>query len=364
MADRLPKATLVVDPRFPGGTSTAVASEIEVLSQLCRLRVAAISSRMFSGKAAHRAIESACEEAGIEIQWDPGTISDEIVILHNPSFLKFETTLGSRIVADRLFVICHENFIRPTGGESFAVGHCIDLISQASLCRRKFLTPISAWNRSTVTRWIEAAGGVAGWEISPIDWTNICSFEFRPPTTTPRDRRGRHSRPGFEKFPDMGTLATLYPETCDSVRILGADSLLEEEAPDSWDLIPFMGEDVAAFLETIDFFVYFTNPCCRESFGRAIGEAIAAGKLVITDPGTATTFGDGVIGATPAEVDAIVRRHVRQPDLYVERVTRAQRDLDGFSATNFSNRFLDLLETTSRRAAPTQSRVEELYALV
>jgi hypothetical protein len=33
------------------------------------------------------------------------------------------------------------------------------------------------------------------------DWINICDFPFAPPTPAPRDRRGRHSRPGFEKFP-------------------------------------------------------------------------------------------------------------------------------------------------------------------
>ena len=63
---------------------------------------------------------------------------------------------------------------------------------------------------------------------------------------------------------------------------------------------------MADFLSGIDFFVYFTNPNWRESFGRVIAEAIAAGKLVITDPGTAATFGDAVVASDGADVDGII----------------------------------------------------------
>ena len=80
-------------------------------------------------------------------------------------------------------------------------------------------------------------------------------------------------------------------------RILGADTLLleTEDLPSHWQLLPFGAIKVADFLASIDFFVYFTHPLWRESFGRAIAEAIAAGKLVITDPATAEAFGPGVI---------------------------------------------------------------------
>lgn len=364
MAHQLPRVTLVVDPRFSGGTSSAVASEIQVLSALSRLRVVAVSSRMFSGQNAHKSIVAACRKAGIEILWDPPAISDEIVVLHNPSFLKFEHVLNPRIVADRLFVICHENFLRPMGGEGFAVRHCLDLIREAAICRQKFLAPISAWNRTTVTDWIDHAGGLPGWKLSPTDWNNICAFDMQPPAEAPRDRRGRHSRPGFEKFPDLDTLGVLFPPSCEAVRILGADILLDETVPPDWDLIPFLGEDVDAFLSTIDFFVYFTNPRWRESFGRAICEAIAAGKLVITDPGTASTFGEGVIGASPADVDAIVAEHITRPELFARRVRQAQNDLGRFSAEAFGQSFLNRLDRTARPSGPTRLREEDLHAVM
>ena len=84
---------------------------------------------------------------------------------------------------------------------------------------------------------------------------------------------------------------------------------------------------VDAFLAGIDFFVYFTHPFWRESFGRSIAEAIAAGKLVITDPVTATSFGSGVISNDGRGVDAIVAAHVAEPGRYRSAVRRAQASL-------------------------------------
>jgi hypothetical protein len=84
---------------------------------------------------------------------------------------------------------------------------------------------------------------------------------------------------------------------------------------------------VPDFLAAIDFFVYFTHPLWRESFGRAIAEAIAAGKLVITDPDTAEPFGPGVIATDGSDIDGIVAAHIAEPDRYAAAVRRAQHDL-------------------------------------
>ena len=63
---------------------------------------------------------------------------------------------------------------------------------------------------------------------------------------------------------------------------------------------------VPDFLASIDFFVYFTHPLLREGFGRAIAEAIAAGKLVITDEETAEPFGPGVVTDTATATGSTV----------------------------------------------------------
>ena len=78
-------------------------------------------------------------------------------------------------------------------------------------------------------------------------------------------------------------------------------------------MLRFGEANVADFLAGIDFFVYFTHPNWRESFGRAIAEAISAGKLVITDPGTAAMFGDAVVASDGGDVDEIVQGFVAEP---------------------------------------------------
>ncbi|MFO4987299.1 hypothetical protein RCK87_26505, partial [Salmonella enterica subsp. enterica serovar 1,4,[5],12:i:-] len=81
-------------------------------------------------------------------------------------------------------------------------------------------------------------------------------------TSAPRDRRGRHSRPGFEKFPGLDTLRALFPPHAEHCAILGADTLMldPEAVPPHWTLLRFGAMPVAEFLATIDFFVYFTHP--------------------------------------------------------------------------------------------------------
>jgi hypothetical protein len=352
------RLNLIVDPRFSGGTTSAVAREIYALAPLCDLTVTAISSKLFKGQTVHPLIARACEDLAIPLSWDPEVVSSDVVALHNPSFLKFDSQLQTRIVCDRLFVVCHENFVRPDGPESFDVSHCLDLISRQAVTRKKYLSPVSAWNRQCAQSWLSA--NMINWEIAPLDWTNICDFDLCPPTNNPRNRRGRHSRPGAEKFPPLPDLCKMFPEDCESVRMLGADGLSSENTPRHWELLDFGSEEVDAFLKTIDFFVYFTHPFCQESFGRVIAEAIAAGKVVITSPATAATFGNAVISALPEDVDGIAARMIADPALYKAQVVRSQKTLTSFGMTAFQDRFEQLLMQTTSTPKPDH-HLEMLY---
>jgi hypothetical protein len=101
---------------------------------------------------------------------------------------------------------------------------------------------------------------------------------------------------------------------------------------------------VLTFLAEIDFFVYFTNPNWRESFGRVIAEAIAAGKLVITDPATAEPFGPGVVADTGGDIDRILAGHVADHSRYAAAVSQAQADLARYRPEPVVARLVALLE--------------------
>ncbi len=338
----MPRIVHVLDPRFPGGTSSAVAQELDVLSALYRPRISAISSAMFKGHELARPLEQVVRAKGVTLEWDPKVISADLVIVHNPSFLKFQSTFDARIIARRLIVVTHENFLRPGGEEGFDVAACLGMISRASLVLDKVLAPVSPSNRDTILQWMggENARDHHDWRLADDDWFNICDFPIEAPNAAPGDRRGRLSRPGFEKFPALDAMEACFPPTAERNVILGADTLMPLGADHPhWQLIPFRGLEIAEFFRQIDFFVYFTAPVWQESFGRVIAEAIAAGKLVLTDSRTAANFGDSVISTTPAGVDELIAHFVRNPDRYAAQVRRGQAGLARFSGARFRKVF-------------------------
>ena len=352
---RRPSLALVLDPRFSGGTSSAVAREIAALSPVFDLQVAFIGSRMFGkGRSVHPSIAKALEQTGVDATWDPPLVQAETAVFHNPSFLKHDDALHPRFNCTRAVVVAHENFLRPDGTEGFDVSKTLGLIAARLPPCPKVIAPVSPGNRQTVTTWLAGArAGSVPWDIASVDWFNICDFDSVPPTATPRDRRGRVSRAGFEKFPDMAAMALHFPASAEHCAILGADTFLLPGAnpPAHWRLLPFGSADVSEFLATIDFFVYFTHPNWRESFGRVLAEAIAAGKIVITDRETARNFGKSVIVSDGHDLDRIITGFVTAPRRYQTFVRAAQRRLSEYSADAFRRAVCGYLRTDAQREA-------------
>lgn len=333
----------MTDPRFPGGTGGAVAAEMRALAPVCDLSLVALATAMFKGRRLNPAIEAALEDLGLAPCWNPAVVHADTLVFHNPSCLRFDRTLDVRLSCAEAFVVTHENFLRPGGAEGFDVGKCLGLIEEALVSGRRWLAPISSHNRETVSDWIRQAG--SDWVCTAQDWFNVIDAPLVAPVAAPRDRRGRHSRPGPEKYPPREALLRQFPPHAERCILLGADSLMKdgEEIPRHWDLRAFGTSDVGRFLGEIDFFVYFTHPLWRESFGRVIAEAIAAGKLVVTDPDTARTFGSAVIASDGSDIDRIVAEYVSQPARYGAFVRRAQETLARFGAEAFRERFSTLV---------------------
>jgi hypothetical protein len=338
------KIALLVDPRFPGGTSTAVAHEIRALHGHADLRVFGVETSMFRDRPINPTLQRTLDEHGLELVWNPPVIRSEVVVFHNPSCLKFNETLDLRISSALAYVVTQENFLRPNGAEGFDVARTLRLIDGALVCRRRSLAPVSPHNRRGVGAWLQRTGG--DWPVAEFDWFHVCDFELRPPVALPQDRRGRHSRPGFEKFPPLETMLAHFPAHAERCAILGGDTFLLDgpSLPKHWTVLRFGEMDVAQFLEGIDFFVYFTHPLWRESFGRVIAEAIAAGKVVLTDPGTAEAFGDAVVGCEPDEVDDVIAGFIREPRRYQRFVRAAQASLGRFGPEAFRARVLANLD--------------------
>lgn len=344
-----PTIAYVIEPRFSGGTSAAVAAELRVAVEFGPVVVHAITSRTF-GEIQHVApvLRQALDELHIPLIWDAPRISADFVILHNPAFLKFQDALDTRIFARELLVVTHENFLRPGGAEGFDVATCLSQIERSTFALRKTLAPISPYNRTTVTDWLALSPSQRHWQVLGADWFNICSTAVSDPCEKPSDRRGRHSRPGFEKFPGLADLDRCFPQHSECNLILGADALLDADLlRPHWTLLPFDAISVKEFFKMIDFFVYFTAPTWQESFGRVVAEALAAGKVVLAGPDTGETFGEAVIACRPADVDGIISDLVAHPDRYHAQVSKSQQVLEHYSAGNFRGFLSNILTADS-----------------
>lgn len=334
----------LIDPRFSGGTSSAFASELRVTAKFARVSVHAVSSAMFKGNSAAPQIQSTLKDLGLELVWDQPAVSADVVVLHNPSFLKHNTHFDINIVARHLVIVAHENFQRPGGMESYDVGHCLRLIDRASLSLRKSIAPVSHYNRSTISKWLGLHPQHRGWSVFQQDWFNICDFEAVDPVKFPTDRRGRHSRPGYEKFPDNQSMDFAFPSHADVNVILGGDMFMNDNSHrQHWKVFPFRQIDLKTYFDMFDFMVYFTAPTCQESFGRVLAESIAAGKVVISDPDTASNFDGAVIPGTPQDVDKIINDFISHPAQYQKHVKKAQRKLSVFSSAAFQKNVLSKL---------------------
>ncbi|PPB82282.1 hypothetical protein LV82_00209 [Albidovulum inexpectatum] len=353
---RQTRIAYAIDPRFPGGTSSAVAAELGAVAGMASVRVHPVHSRMFRDRPVSPRLAECLASLGIALAAEGETIRGDLVILHNPACLKFQDQAGFQIIARHLVVVTHENFLRPGDAPSFDVAKCLGQIDRASLCARKSLAPISAVNRASIQSWARTNDLPAGWDLLPEDWFNICDAPLRPATDRPRDRRGRHSRPGLEKFPPLRDLELCFPAHAESNVILGADLLMRlPELPTHWRLYPFGGLDLSRYFEMIDFLPYFTSPMWRESYGRVLAEGVAAGKVVLSDPQTAMTFQGAVVATTPAGVDGIIARMIADPGLYRAQVAEGQEIIARHGAGQFrallERLFPDLFPTRLERVS-------------
>lgn len=335
-----PSIAYVLDPRFPGGTSSAVAAELDVVVGLGRVVVHALSSSMFKGQVPAPQLQGTLTRLDVPLIWDAKEIAADIVIFHNPSCLRFQQTLDVKILTPHLVVVAHENFLRPGGAEAFDVATCLDIIDRSAFASKRTLAPISAWNRKTISDWQEKLGHLDRWSVLDLDWFNICDFPLVDPVELPRDRRGRHSRPGIEKFPQHHVMEQCFPAHAEANVLLGADAFMNDPlTPAHWDLHRFRSLSVDAYFEMIDFMIYFTAPTFRESYGRVLAEAVAAGKIAISDPETASAFGGAVQAATPQEVNGMIQSYIDNPSTYRSDIRAAQRALEQFSPSAFATRF-------------------------
>jgi len=127
---------------------------------------------------------------------------------------------------------------------------------------------------------------------------------------------GRHARDHYTKWPSApeALRAAYCADRPARVELMGgADRALAVigAQPANWTVHRFGAMEAPAFLERLDFFVHYPHEDYIEEFGRAVLEALAAGKPAILPPVFRESFGAAAVYAEPAgawdRIDALWR---------------------------------------------------------
>jgi UDP:flavonoid glycosyltransferase YjiC (YdhE family) len=298
----------IADPRFPGGTSTALAAEVKAAA-LAGLSVAlkpVLSPLLRQARSFHPKLLADVAQSGAVVLGPEARADCRFAVLHHPMVFDRLPAQPLGIVADHAVVVLHHPPLDGLGVVAYDVAH---ILAVAELCMgcKVWLAPVGPLVRAQLQ----------GWEASTlaVDWSNLIDLSEWPDQSARLAaplgkvmRIGRHSRPHPPKWPATLALANqVYGnQSWLCVSMLGADAAgLKRrygQIPAHWQLLPFGAIEVQDYLATLDAWVYFHDPQWVEAFGRAILEAAGSGLPVIVPKHFQQLFGPACIYCDPGEV--------------------------------------------------------------
>lgn len=346
----------VMDPRFAGGTASAVATDIgAMLDAGLSVGLCEVQSPYLAKDPGPRSkvMEKLIQDRRLHVF--PAGSQQEIeantVFLHHPMTFFYGLETKVRIKSDRAFLVAHHMPFRGDGSlqyEPVTTSHRV----QRDTGLAPVWLPVSGLCRKHLQSFHPLI------RLSPTDWPNLFDVTewgldreiFDSKTIT----IGRHGRADPLKWPDSAAkIRASLPVLQDTqIAVMGCpkDRLLAlgVELSD-WTLLDFDQEPVPAFLNRLDVFVYHFHPDWSETFGRTVAEAMLSGCVCVLDPRIKATFGDLAIYCEPEETAAVIEKLRRNPK---EARALARRARDAIAKRH------DIRSIMDRLAALTSGRGE------
>ena len=312
----------ITDLRFPGGTSTSLASEITAAAAAgYTVGVLHLASPRLGASAAVHPLLRRLLDGRVALLVLPGEpVVAALTVVKHP--MAFAVPVGGPLPVTTEQVVVATGQVPADAAAVYYDAVQVDAHIAEALGRRPRWAPVSATVRSSLH----------GVEFADEEWSEIIDIDAWRRTNNHDDEThqdepiddladerlviGRHSRPDRLKWPDVvDDLTAVYP-TDGSVRVRvlgGADAVVDVlgAVPDAWDVLPFGSLAPQAFLAELDVFVYYHHRDLTEAFGRTILEALAVGIAVVVPHHFETTFGDACIYAEPQLALAELRRGPR-----------------------------------------------------
>ena len=329
---------LIGDFRFPGGTSTAIATEIAAQSRAgYRTGLLALKGPILRHPHPfHPAIRRLLDTGAATLVDPQRPIRAPLTLVHHPQLFTHLPSRALELDTDLALLVVHHPAFDGAGRAAYDPVTCT-ANGGAFLGLELVWAPVGPAVRQGLERF---AGRI---ELLDFDWHNCLDPEgWHGPRRAPLGPRpiiGRHSRPDPLKWPaDRAAVLRVYPDDpAIEVRVLGGGAFLDQligSQPANWRVEPFDPEAPARFLAGIDFFVFYHHPHWIEAFGRTILEALGSGCVVVLPPHFEPLFGSAALYAEPAEAKALILATHADPAAFAAQSERGHRSLiERFSAT-------------------------------
>lgn len=322
-------AVFVADPRFPGGTSTALAAEMQAATKarMSHALVPIKSSVLRRCWPFHPEIAEQLQEGTTVLVEPDQEVVARFAVIHHPMIFQEPPASYLGIQAKHVVLVLHHPPMDGLGKVEYGLEQIVEHV-RAAFGQVPLLAPVGPKVRAQLPK-----AGVAGAPLLDRDWHNIIDVR-RWPARQPDLLHspihvGRTSRPHPPKWPDSREEAMkAWPKRPDlHVSMLGGGDFLTrvyDPVPGHWDLRPFQSQDVKAYLSELDFFVYFHSAKWVEAFGRSILEALASGLVCILPASFEPLFGPAAVYAEPGDVSQIIDEFTADPRRYQMQSRRAR----------------------------------------
>ncbi|MEO0360440.1 MAG: glycosyltransferase family 1 protein, partial [Pseudomonadota bacterium] len=292
------------------------------------------------------AVEALFDLDGVARASAASAVRAELAFLHHPLVFFHGVEERVAVQADRAAMVVHQTPFRGDGSLEYD-----PLMTQRRVRKAFGLKPLWAPISGLCRRQLETFAPLL--RLTSEDWINVFDpGEWRPTRPIfdgPAVTIGRHGRADPLKWPETAEAveASLPEGPRRRIRVMGApEAHLASLGVDmsGWEVVPFGGEPVADFLDTLDVFAFHHHPRWVETFGRTVAEAALKARLAIVEPTLAPTFGDLAIPVPAAEVDAAIRRFEEAPAAARARGEDARRiALARYSVASVEGRWRRLL---------------------
>ena len=178
-------------------------------------------------------------------------------------------------------------------------------------------------------------GGVLSSELADVDLATVIDVDLlstqRRQFRSDRPVIGRHGGDGRFKWPKSPKqLRAVYPvDGSFDVRFMGGAATATKRLglrrpPAAWVVFEPGELPIRTFLNSLDFFVSFTDSRVSTTLARPVLEAAASGSVVLLPPRLEATFGDIACYAEPEDAAEFIRRAYHEPKAYRAMSVRGQ----------------------------------------